>query len=304
MYRRSVSDRFAGKSCVLCPRPSKGVGEHVWSRWLIQDFHGEGPFTTEKAGVSYTKRDGVTPVTLTALPGAHVPMCEPCNTQLNRSIEVPAKPVVRRLLPWSANHHWPMIRADEAAALTRWFLKIGLLAAHPEAVHDNPHVEREADFPRFDRVEPDWLGWMRTGSAPPNDFSVYVAKRSVTSEQPWEGETQRIFLPRRIVAGDRELRFVARSFGVRGLDVTIVWHPGWPILHPLLEADRLAVLWPRPTAVDFDRLPEVHPREFAFVVGLGTRTMTDAEFEEATKTPLSVTTDPYTQFFGDPDLPA
>ena len=47
-------------------------------------------------------------------------------------------------------------------------------------------------------------------------------------------------LPRRIVVGNRELRFVARSFGVRWLDVTIVWHPAWPILHPLFEADQLA----------------------------------------------------------------
>ena len=87
------------------------------------------------------------------------------------------------------------------------------------------------------------------------------------------------------------------------MDVTIVWHPAWPILHPLFEADQLAVLWPHPTAVDFDRFPEVHPRAFAFVVRLGTRIMTDAEFEEATKTPLSVTTVPFAQFFGDPDLP-
>jgi len=130
-YCRSVSDRFAGKGCVLCPNPSEGVGEHVWPRWLIQDFHGEGPFTTERAGVPYTKRDDVTPVTFRALPGAHVPMCKPCNTQLNRSIEEPAKPVVRRLLPWSATHHWPTISADDAAALARWFLKIGVLVVTP-----------------------------------------------------------------------------------------------------------------------------------------------------------------------------
>ena len=93
---------------------------------------------------------------------------------------------------------------------------------------------------------------------------------------------------------------MARSFGVRGLDVTIVWHPGWPILHPLSEADQLALLWPHPTVIDFDRLPEVHPSEFAFVVGHGTRIMTDAQFEEATKTPLSVITDPFARFFGIP----
>ncbi len=99
-------------TCVLCPNPSKGVGEHVWPRWLIQEFHGEGPFTTEKGGVAYTKRDGVSPVTAVALPGVHVPMCEPCNTELNRSIEEPAKPVIRRLLPWSSTHAWPAISSE------------------------------------------------------------------------------------------------------------------------------------------------------------------------------------------------
>lgn len=270
-------------TCVLCPNPSKGVGEHVWPRWLIQEFHGEGPFTTEKGGIAYTKRDGVTPVTAIALPGVHVPMCESCNTELNRSIEEPAKPVIRRLLPWSSTHAWPAISTNEAAALARWFLKIGLLAGHPEAVHDNPHVQRDEDFPRFERVEPAWLDWMRTGSAPPADFSVYVAKRSVMGEQPWEGETQRIFLPTRVVVGDRELRFATRSFGVRGLDVTMVLHPGWPILHPLEEAGRVAALWPNPAPVDFDKLPEVHPREFSFTVGLGTRRMSEAGFETLTR---------------------
>ena len=86
------------------------------------------------------------PVTLTALPGAHVPMCEPCNTQLNRSIEVPANTVVRRLLPWSANHHWPTISADGTAALARWFLKIGLLTAHPEAIA-TPEPHRKLTIP-------------------------------------------------------------------------------------------------------------------------------------------------------------
>lgn len=298
-YRRNVSDRFTGMTCVLCPNPSKGVGEHVWPRWLIQEFHGDGPFTTEKGGVAYTKRDGVTPVTAVALPGVHVPMCESCNTELNRSIEEPAKPVIRQLLPWSPTHAWPAISTNEAAALARWFLKIGLLAGHPEAVHDNPHVQRDEDFPRFERVDPAWLDWMRTGSAPPADFSVYVAKRSVMGEQPWQGETQRIFLPTRVVVAERELRFATRSFGVRGLDVTMVWHPGWPILHPLEEAGRVAALWPNPAPVDFDKLPEVHPKEFSFTVGLGTRRMSEAGFKTLTQEPLSVATDPFVQFFGD-----
>ena len=80
----------------------------------------------------------------------------------------------------------------------------------------------------------------------------------------------------------------------------MVWHPEWPILHPLEEASRVASLWPRPAPVDFAKLPEVHPREFSFTVGFGTRRMSGAGSEALTQEPLSVATDTFAQFFGDP----
>lgn len=293
-----MANRFPGLPCALCTDPSDGVGEHVWPRWLLREFHGEGPFTTEKGGIPLTRRDGGTPVTAASLPGVHVPMCGDCNGRLNQLIEEPAKEVVRRLIPWSANHQWPTLSAGEAAALARWFLKVGILSGHPAAVHDNPHVNREADYPRFDEVEPEWLDWMRSGSSPPRDFSVYVARRSIRGEQPWAGDTQRIVLPRRVVVDGKALRYVARSFGIRGLDVTIVWHPDWPLQHPLEAVGRVARLWPTPSPVDFSALPEVHPREVSFVLGLGTQVITATEFQQLTSQPLSVHSDPFLSFFG------
>ena len=84
---------------MLCPNPSAGVGEHVWPAWLIGDFHGEGPFHTEKSGTPYKKRDNTTVAKFAALPSVHVPMCANCNARLNTKVEEPAKPVVRRVLP-------------------------------------------------------------------------------------------------------------------------------------------------------------------------------------------------------------
>lgn len=292
-----MANRFPSKSCVLCPNPSEGVGEHVWSHWFIQEFRGSGPFTTSKGGVAYTKRDGVTPVKAQALPGSHVPMCSSCNGQLNRTIEQPVKAVVRRLLSRPAVQPWPAVPAGEAAALAKWLLKVGLLKAHPDVVHDHPQMDRDPDVPRLDHVDPAWLDWMRTGTAPPSAFSVYVTRRSLTGEQPWQGKMERIFLPRVSVGG--QLReFMSRSFGMKGLDVTIVWHPGWPILHPLAQTARAAVLWPNPSAVDFGQLPEIHPDEFRFHPALGSMHLTDVEFLEVTRTPLQVGVDPMRHYFG------
>lgn len=45
-----MGNRFPGQTCVFCPNPSVGVGEHVWPSWFISEFHGQGPFTTSRAG--------------------------------------------------------------------------------------------------------------------------------------------------------------------------------------------------------------------------------------------------------------
>ena len=292
-----MANRFPGKSCVLCLDPSSGVGEHVWPTWLIKEFHDEGPFTSEKGGTPYTKRDGVTPATSVALPGSHVPMCVECNSHLNRTIEAPAKNVIRRLIPWTAAHEWPALSAAEARSLACWFLKVGLLGAHPEVVHDRPQMDRDLDFRRNDHGEPEWLEWLHAGTAPPYGFSVYVARRNVLGEHPDIGEKSRIILPHVSVEG-RSLNYMSRRFGIRGLDVTIAWHPGWPILHPLVEDGRAVQLWPNPSGVDFAKLPEVHPEEFGFHTGIGDMHFTEELFHRAALEPLSVGMDPIAAFFG------
>lgn len=273
---------------MLCPNPSAGVGEHVWPAWFIGDFHGEGPFHTEKSGTPYKKRDNTTVAKFAALPSVHVPMCANCNARLNTKVEEPAKPVVRRVLPWSSTHAWPTLTADEAAALGRWFLKVGLLLSHPEAVDDNPHAAQDLAAARFDEFCEDWVAWMAAGADPPDDFSVYVTRRSILGEQPWTGDMALLSLPGRVDVATQEQRFMTRSLGIRGLDVTIVWHPGWPIRHPLVEDRRAGVLWPHPVRIDLSGLPEVHPREFGFVVEPSSLSFSQAEYARVTKVPLQV----------------
>lgn len=291
-----VSNRFPGKSCVLCPKPSKGVGEHVWPAWLIKEFHGEGPFTIEKSGIPYPKRDG-TPLKAGALHSVHVPMCEECNGRLSRSVEVPAKTVIRKIMPRSGSHTWPEITAVEAGVLARWFLKVGLLNTHPEAVHDSPQVQKDRVFRRHNQDEPEWLEWMRAEVAPPGGFSVFLTRQSVSGGQPWNGARHFLELPN-VSVGERDLHYQTWVAGIRGIAVTIVWHPHWPILHPLVEEGRAAKLWPDPSPVNLGLLPEVHPDEFGFFLGGTSVHFTDDDhLGQVAQTPLQVEVDVTELFF-------
>jgi len=210
-----MANRFPGKSCVLCPNPSVGVGEHVWSGWFIDEYQGQGPFTASRGGAPYTKRDKKTPVTSEALQGVHVPMCETCNALLNRTVEVPAKPVVRNLLAHGDSSACLKLSAEECADLARWLLKVGILKGHPEAVHDHVGLQRDPSFPRMTTVRPERLDWMRTGSAPPDGFSVYATRRHPRGEDGAPSDKQIIVLPNLLVDG-QDLDYTSWSFGSRG----------------------------------------------------------------------------------------
>lgn len=282
-----MSNRFPGKPCVLCPNPSEGVGEHVWPSWFIKEFHDEGPFTIVKGGTPYPKRGGK-PATTDALQSVHVPMCGACNRRLSRSTEMPAKGVIRQIMPRTDTHTWPTITATEAEALARWFLKVGLLNSHPEAVHDSPQVQKDGAFRRHDQDEPAWLEWMRAGTAPPEGFSVFLTRQRTSGQQSWDGERLQLELPS-VSVGATNLHYHTWVAGIRGLAATVVWHPQWPILHPLVEVGRAVKLWPDPLTVNFATLPEVHPDEFRFLLTGDSVHFTDDEhLRRVAQTPLQV----------------
>lgn len=57
---------------------------------------------------------------------------------------------------------------------------------------------------------------------------------------------------------------MSRGFGLRGVTATIVWHPGWRIVHKQVEEGRAVRLWPDPVDINLGRLPRVHPKELTF----------------------------------------
>lgn len=279
------SNRFPGKSCVLCPSPSQGAGEHVWPRWLIGDFGDEGPFHTARGGVPYKTRDEEI-ARFEGMPGVHVPMCQPCNARLNSLVEEPAKPVVRKIFDPAA-HGWPTLTPREAADLGRWFLKVGLLLAHPDADEDSPHVARDKTLDlREPAFRPEWVSWLATGVEPADAFTVYI--NHLDEGLPRKGSSAVILLPGRLRVGGQDVHFFARTVGLRDMQATIVWHPGWPILHPGVESGAAVVVWPPPGApVELFDLSPVQGREVAFSLDGSRIVVSTAQFSRVTRTPLS-----------------
>ncbi len=263
-----MRNRFPGMSCVLCPSPSEGVGEHVLSAWFLGDFAGEGPFTTDKGGTPYTTRAGK--AEHPTLSGVHVPMCQAHNAVLNQTIEEPAKPVIRVLFEDGADTAWPCLDAGQGRALAKWLLKVGVLWAHPESSHDHPGVDRDGSRPILDAITPEWLSWMAEETDPPSAYSVYVQRQPVRADDPVEVvPTQHVHLPREVVVDHARHHFAARTLGLRSLRVTIVWHPGWPIDHPLLAEGKAVQLWPNVSGVDLGSLPVISPKAAEFVIAPG-----------------------------------
>lgn len=243
-----MRNKFPGQPCVFCGSPNFGVGEHVWSRWFLGDMAEHGQFTVSKNGKPYLKKDG-TPQTWSTPSGVHVPACEACNNALDASIEKGAKLVVRRIVAHEDSTDPLVLSPDECSALARWLLKVGLLSALTIAEHTHPGLRDEEDLPTLGTVRPEWLAWMPTASPPPNGFSVYITRKDLNGADPTPASSRTIVIPNLTIDGvDQD--FMTRVFGFIGVQVTIVWHPHWPIVHAQVDEGRAVRLWPSPVAVD------------------------------------------------------
>jgi len=79
---------------------------------------------------------------------------------------------------------------------------------------------------------------------------------------------QHIPLPT-VIADGRTIQFRAKRAGVLFLDVSLVYHPGWEIEHPLEAAGRALRLWPRAADAEagFASLPPVHSKDMGWLKG-------------------------------------
>ena len=255
---------FRGRICALCQtRPSTtGDGEDVWPWWLKRSPAFAGTqFTTWKNGQVVTKRDLTTPRTSIGFPGVKLPACEPCNTTLNQRFEESARPLILDLMD---RQGMAVISADESRIFAEWIVKTWLLLAHPDARHGEPRI---IDKPwRLDLVAHDLYGWMINGASPPDVVSLWLTRRDDNAKpsQP----TRQIPLPT-VEADGRVIKFQAMWVAVDFFEANLVYHPHWPIDHPLETEGRAVRMWPHSGAsLDLAALPPVSSEETSWLEGL------------------------------------
>ena len=117
--------------CVLCGnRQATRTGEHVLPQWYLRDRgQGPGPYPWTQNGEPVRDRQG-RPIALAEHVRILLPVCDSCNSELNRRFEEPARAALRRL--FSARGE-VTLSSDELGPVALWFLKTLLLHARPEA---------------------------------------------------------------------------------------------------------------------------------------------------------------------------
>jgi hypothetical protein len=246
--------------CVTCGVEPATSREHVLPRWYLRDRELEPPPFKWSVNDERIRRQNGEFVELPERVRVLIPMCRWCNGELDRRFEKPAKGALRRLF---AERGHSVLDESEAEAVGLWFAKTMLLHAHPRARHSDAVINQYAVRWTEDTVPPDrFYRWLIDGCAPPDGLSVWAFRTDEHDGDPGVPEF-RVPLPD-VSCGEVHLSFVCFQMSFHGLHVTVVVHPGWPILHPL-EADGRAVRWlPTTGATDLTGLPVLPRRAIAW----------------------------------------
>ena len=286
-----TTPQFNNVQCALCASSqSTRSGEHVWPRWLLLDLFPsrEGPFTWHKNDLPILKRDG-TPRTHESAGTVKVPACRACNGTLNSRFEEASKEAVRSLLRTRGDM---TLDGRQATVVGLWFLKTWLLHVHPAAVDSEPGLDRSTLRP----VPDDMYGWMIDGSAPPHGLSAWAWRAA--DDDPPGTETRHIPLPT-VTADGVTVDFQTVHLTVSGLAVSVAYHPGWSIDHPLETEGRAIRMWPRDPhePADFTSLPFVGPHDTRWLRGPHL-TFSPETYDPSSLPPLSPHMDPLFQLPG------
>lgn len=253
-----MAGQFEGQTCTLCgTRPSSPTGEHVWPRWLLEMFPAdEGPYAWYVNEQPVVKRDGP-PRTHASFGAVKLPVCSTCNVILDQRFEKPAKEPFRAIF---GGVDRTSLAATNLATIGIWFVKTWLLLAHPSAFYSEPGISP----PRWP-VDDEWIRWLVNGEEAPQGLSVWAFKQD--RELPEANVVLQVPLPT-VVADGRTIQFRAARAGLRWLDVSLVYHPGWEIDHPLEHQSRALRLWSAVgQVIELLSLPNVSPTEFAWLAG-------------------------------------
>lgn len=221
----TVPSKNANAQCGVCKAAlATRTGEHAWPKWFQRDLDKQGPprFKWTVQGKEITTKRGK-PIDLGRRIRVLFPACEPCNSAMERTIEAPAKPLIRQL---HASGWAGFCSAEDWRILGTWFLKCILLSHLPEARYELPAVD-EALVRGFNdsSIDVSWLGRMPLDI--PDDFSVFV-HRTTTHVFATKGRLLAIPGVTRDHFGG-----LARSHHVGyssdGPGISVVHHPGWKL---------------------------------------------------------------------------
>ena len=230
----------------------------MWPQWLLRTNDNDAPWTLCKGG-AILNRDGQ-PSTRTTLTRVKVPVCTRCNKILSKRFET--RRVQDAVLRLVAANGEADLTAAEAVAVGEWLVKTWLFLCHPLAVFENTPFAGNL----WERGDEDLYSWTVNGGPPPPGLSVWASKSR--QDEPGDSQPRQMHLPS-IVADGRQIVFRSFEAGLIGTHVTLVYHPGWRIDHPL-EADGAAArMWPRPSPepVNFTTMPRVSSRDPMWLPG-------------------------------------
>lgn len=249
-----------GKPCVLCARGVSGdYGEHVLPQWLLRALFpsDDGPYTTFINGIPVARDDGE-PIRQTSAVRFQLPVCPACNRILAQRFEqATTRTIIAEMLQEERS-----LTAQESATVGEWFVKTWLLLARDDLRFSDPHWKPNRGW----EPPPELFPWLTSGDAPPAGLSLWLMRVDRDHEA---ATSETILLPSRIeVAGKVEAKFGAFDFGLTWLDVSLVYHPGWAIAHPLEERGEAVRLWPPDgSGVRLGDVPVIPSRCFIWAPG-------------------------------------
>ena len=238
--------------CVICEtRPSTRRGEHVWPQWYMRaPIHGPGPYPWSVGNEPILRRDG-RPVAPPVLTRVKLPVCRQCNGELDRRFEKAGSSVMRDIFEKQGRLNLTSGAAESAGL---WLLKTWLLLSHPRIHYSEPLIDR-LDIIRDRRALPqEYYRWLVTGLQPPAGLSLWVSRTMDDGQTARSGPI--IPLPE-VHAGGEIVSFEAHQVTLHGLTIVLVFHPGWPLVHPYESSGGAQRLWPSPGAINLEMLASI-----------------------------------------------
>jgi hypothetical protein len=176
-----------------------------------------------------------------------------------------ARPVIKKLLMPDGGA--VVLSSDEALIVGMWLLKTMLLLAHPAAALC---IQPEIALHRWDlaHVPDDLYSWMIGDQSSPSGLSVWIAKWRNAPEGDDTRAEHCVILPT-VVADGCTTAFNVKQAAVRLFEITLVYHPSWPIEHPLEVNGAATRIWPRSGLgqVDLAALSTVKLGAISWLVG-------------------------------------